>query len=252
MSSTPPNPGPGPGSSPADRDRAAELAELYAAGALSPDERADFDRRIAAGDRDYIAAYRAVLPAIEALLDAPETPPPDRIRAAIDQRLAAEAAERSTLFTDDDRDHDHGRESVRQHPSSRGDIRIVRAASGRWRRTGVPGVRYQPLLADRRANRRTILLEMAPGSTLPEHGHAGIEEVIMLSGDLSIAGTVLNAGDYIQAHPGADHGMPRTENGCVCIVVSAYVPFPLASWPGFVWAAVKGLFTRSPRRDHHR
>ncbi len=100
------------------------------------------------------------------------------------------------------------------------------------------------LLADRRGNRRTIMLEMAPGSSLPDHEHAGIEEVFMVSGDLAIAGTTLHAGDYIRIDEGAEHGVPVTPSGCVCIVISNYVPFPMKSMLGFVWTAVKALVGR--------
>lgn len=61
----------------------------------------------------------------------------------------------------------------------------------------------------------------------------------MVSGDLSIAGTTLRAGDYIRIQEGAEHGVPVTPSGCVCIVISNYVPFPMRSLLGFVWTAVK-------------
>jgi anti-sigma factor ChrR (cupin superfamily) len=119
--------------------------------------------------------------------------------------------------------------------------------AGRWKSTGLRGVRFRTLHADRRANRRTIVLKMDPGSELPDHDHAGVEEVYMVSGDLAVGDTVLGPGDYFRAAAGAKHGIPRTTSGCVCIVISDYVPFPAVSWVGFAWTALRGLFRRSPR-----
>jgi putative transcriptional regulator len=215
----------------------AELAELYAAGALEPHEAAEFERRIAAGDGAYVAALGWVLGAMETLLRAGEVTPPARVRAVMAARVEAESAEAAAVWGGAAHGHDEEAAGV-------GGIVIARAATGRWRRTGLRGVRYQPLFADRRCNRRTLMLDMAPGTSLPDHGHAGDEEVIMISGDLSIAGTVLGPGDYIRIAAGAKHGVPRTVGGCVCVVVSGYVPFTLMSWPRMVWAAAKGAFKR--------
>jgi putative transcriptional regulator len=257
-------PGPEPTFTPA------ELAALYAAGALTPDETADFERRVVAGEAAYVLALAEVESTRDRLLDALAAQPvqPARsVRAALEARLAAEpdrAAPADADVEDDDNpfadrhDHDHEHEhahelvgagigadgSERALPPG---INVVRAGEGRWRSTGIRGVRYRTLLADRRANRRTILLQMDPGTELPEHGHTGIEEVIMLSGDLDIAGRTLGPGDYISILPSADHGVPFTRSGCTCIVVSGYVPFPLSSALGFIKSVIRSLRGKSGR-----
>ena len=223
------------------------LAGLYVAGALMPREVAGIEHRLAARDPEIVAAFEAVKPALDALLNPDPVAPPPHLRQAVMSRLG-EAEDEALLWSEA---HEHDEEPELAGAGAAGfgtGIAIARAATGRWRRTGVPGVRYRPLHADRRANRRTIMLHMAPGSALPDHDHAGDEEVIMISGDLSIAGTALGPGDYIRVSPGARHGVPRTTNGCICIVVSSYVPFPLSSWPHFVWTALKGLFARPGER----
>lgn len=241
------NPADGPGSPMDPR----ELAELYAAGALEPAEAAAFERRLSAHEPEIVAAYDTVRPSLDSLLAAEPIQPPARIRSEVLARIdSADAANRDQddepLWSDDELHHHHDEEAdlVGAGAGRAAGIVIARAATGRWRRTGVPGVRYQPLYSGRGANRRTILLNMEPGSSLPDHDHAGDEEVIMISGDLSIGGTTLGPGDYIRIAPGARHGVPRTANGCICVVVSSYVPFPLSSWPRFVWTALKGLFSR--------
>ena len=83
---------------------------------------------------------------------------------------------------------------------------------------------------------------MDPGTELPDHDHAGMEEVYVISGDLSIGNEGLGAGDYFRIGAGAEHGTPRTMGGCMCIIVSEYVPYTVKSLPRFVWTVIKSLF----------
>jgi predicted ChrR family anti-sigma factor len=220
-----------------------ELAELYAAGALTPAEASAFESRVRSADPAFVNALREVEPAMNTLLNSADPlTPPAGVRASIMARLNADTDQPATgeaVFEVHADEHDH---AALPSPGVDAGITILRASTGRWTRTGLRGVRMRTLLADRKANRRTILLDMAAGSELPDHSHAGIEEVFMIRGDLSIAGEVLREGDYIRVERGANHGVPRTESGCVCIVISDYVPFPLTSLLGFVWAAARSLF----------
>lgn len=225
-----------------------ELAELYSAGALTPAEAAAFETRVREGDAAFVTALEEVRPAMDSLLNAVEpAAPPANVRASLIARLgvgeATEPEEHDdNPFAHEDDEHDEQLAGTAQIGVS--GVQILRAANARWKPTGLRGVRYRTLLADRKANRRTIMLNMAPGAELPDHSHAGIEEVYMISGDLSIAGQVLGANDYIRVQRGAEHGVPRTNKGCVCIVISDYVPFPMTSMAGFVWAAIKALFRK--------
>ncbi|GEM_PF-276147 len=224
---------PGNSSKP-DGSEAVELAELYAAGALTPAEAADFERRMRAGEPSFVAAYASVISAMEALLEVEPVAAPASIRNALQARLIEEEREAAELW-DDSSAADAQKLVADSVGAPSTGLTITRATTGRWHRTGVTGVRFRQLHASRKSNRRTIMLDMAPGSSLPDHEHAGDEEVFMISGDLTIAGTTLGPGDYIRIAAGAEHGVPRTTNGCTCIVVSAYIPFPLKSWLGFVW-----------------
>ncbi len=239
-----------------------ELAALYAAGALSADEAAAFESRVRAGEEACVTALRNVTPAMESLLNsASEIAPPSRVLGGLMARIDAEAADvpdaaPSRLAPSEWAEAPEVQadaEPLAAGATSEGmaaGIAVFRASSAKWHRTGLPGVRMRTLFADRRANRRTIMLDMAPGSALPDHEHAGVEEVFLISGDLAIAGTTLHAGDYIKINEGAEHGVPVTPSGCVCIVISNYVPFPLTSMLGFVWSALRALFKRTSPRDN--
>lgn len=239
----------------------AELADLYAIGALSHAEAAEFESRVKAGDVAYVRELSRVRPVMEALLGTFEpVEAPTEVRTRLERRVgeqvtAGSLREKWEAEDEEARARADGRERVLEYAQSSGSersderlaagITVLRGnldGGGKWLPTGARGVKFRPLYADWRANRRTILLKMEPGAELPDHDHAGVEEVVMIQGDLTIGGTTLRAGDYIRNEPGAEHGVPRTEGGCVCIVISAYQPFPATSWLGMAWTVVKGLF----------
>src|SRR5690606_7666018 len=142
-------------------------------------------------DPVFVQALREVEPAVDTLLNmADPLTPPAGVRASIIARLHTDAGQPATgevVFEEHADEHEH---AAHTNPGVAAGITILRASTGRWTRTGLRGVRMRTLLADRKANRRTILLGMAPGAELPDHSHAGIEEVFMIRGDLSIAGEV--------------------------------------------------------------
>jgi len=238
-----------------------EMAALYAAGALSVDETTLFESRLHAGDEVYVKAFANVNPVMDTLLNAAApVAPPKHVLASLMSRIdteshalhAAPAVTESPAHWSMEAQAESEGEGELVGTTSPGmaqGIKVLRASTGRWYRTGFSGVRMRHLLADRRSNRRTIMLDISPGAALPDHSHAGIEEVFMISGDLRIAGTVLQAGDYIRIDPGAEHGVPWTQDGCVCIVISDYVPFPLTSFFGFAWGALKSLFVGGRKKS---
>jgi quercetin dioxygenase-like cupin family protein len=193
-----------------------------------------------------------VRPIVEALLDAGESTVPGHLREGIEARVASAAGADAEEWA-----VARGTRSVAARAcgepvgagASRGgdasggpELTIVRESEGRWCPSGIRGVRFRTLCADRRANRRTIELRMDPGTELPDHDHAGMEEVYVVSGDLWIGKERLGPGDYFRVGVGAEHGTPRTEGGCVCIIVSEYVPYSVKSLPRFAWTAIRALF----------
>lgn len=182
-----------------------ELASLYVAGALSPDEIAAFEARVSGGDRAALDALAALEP-IRARMDAEVRPvaPPVEIKARLMERVASRPA------------------SAIPAPSPalevNADYFTLRAEQTPWEETGVPGVRYRTLFVDVRANRKTLLFQLDPGARYPDHHHEGVEECYVVSGDLHIAGTVLYAGDYHRAQGDTDHGDSFTRSGCTLLI----------------------------------
>lgn len=179
-----------------------ELAELHAAGALSDAELADLESKALGGEGAMVRALGATRSVREALLaSAQGALPPERVRAALEARVRSAASKPRASD-----DVDAGR------------TLILRSASMDWRETGVPGVQFRNLFADAQSNRLTVLFRMGPGTVFPDHEHGGVEECYVLEGDLSIAGTVLRANDYIRVPKGGKHGEPRTTGGCLLLI----------------------------------
>ena len=232
----------------------AELADLYASGLIAPREQQEMERRLKAGDAVMRVEMERVRPIVEALLDAGEASVPRHLREGIEHRVATAAGENAQEWAEA-----RGMRSVGARACGElvgagaggaqergadwsGALTIVRQNEGRWIPSGIRGVRFRTLCSDRKANRRTIVLQMDPGTELPDHDHAGMEEVYVISGDLSIGNEGLGAGDYFRIGAGAEHGTPRTTGGCTCIIVSEYVPYTVKSLPRFMWTAIKSLF----------
>ena len=193
----------------------AELAELYALGLLDDAQRTHFETRIADADPDFLEAWAKLRPLAEGVHDTKdsEAPRPSVLDKLRDRIASADAAPFTTLDDELDEDPD---------VSDAARLVLLRAAEMQWTETGVPGVQAKNLFADRQSSRLTLLIRMSPGAVFPDHEHHGVEECMVLTGDLTIAGTTLHAGDYLRTPRGARHGTPSTEQGCVLLVTTPF------------------------------
>jgi mannose-6-phosphate isomerase-like protein (cupin superfamily) len=167
-----------------------EAAALWAAGALPIDEERVLDR-LATTDAAVAEERRELEAVIEGLLDCvPQVDPPPRVKESLLGRLGRTPR-----------------------------IHVRRAQSARWEDTG-GGLSRRILGIDRDRGTVTTLLRMAPGGRLAEHRHHGVEEVLVISGDMRIAGEVYGPGDYFFAEAGSDHGELTTVTGCECLILS--------------------------------
>jgi quercetin dioxygenase-like cupin family protein len=65
------------------------------------------------------------------------------------------------------------------------------------------------------------LLKLLPGGCLPQHDHAdGVEECLVMEGELKINGEPFKAGDYQVAYPGSVHHEVASETGAVLFLKS--------------------------------
>lgn len=196
----------------------AELAALYAAGALSPEAGAAFEAHLDGGCILCAAAVRDLNNAVLALADAAEpVAPSPQTRDKLLQRVSdGEPAAAKPAPADPQVWKAWQSNAAAGLFTQRGDEAV-------WESVGIDGISIRRMFVDRERNQFTALVRMAPGTAYPRHLHNGPEECLVLQGDLRVGdtGIVLRQGDYQRAEPGSDHPIQSTENGCVLLIVSA-------------------------------
>lgn len=94
----------------------------------------------------------------------------------------------------------------------------VRTEALPWRQIA-PGVRLKTLFESREAGRLAVLLELAPGASLPAHEHlAGAEECLVLRGEVRTGAVTARAGDYHVALKGSTHQPLETATGALLLI----------------------------------
>jgi anti-sigma factor ChrR (cupin superfamily) len=83
------------------------------------------------------------------------------------------------------------------------------------------GICCKLLATDSAQQRVTMLVRMGPNVEYPPHSHAGVEELYLLHGDLSIDDRKLAAGDYNRAEPGTADRRVWSETGCTCLLITS-------------------------------
>ena len=168
-----------------------ERAALHALGAEPAATAEDF--AVHAADchvcRGELAAYAAVADALA--LTAPPIAPPPELR---DRLLAAVR---------------------RPEPPP---LHFVAGDDRAWRQVH-PGVARRDLTADPASP--AYLIRLAPGASVPRHGHDRIEHCYVLAGEVGIVGRRLTAGDYHRAAPGTVHEQVDSATGCVLLLIEA-------------------------------
>ncbi len=81
-----------------------------------------------------------------------------------------------------------------------------------------PEMSWLPVSFDRETGEGCYLMRMDPGAVTLSHEHQGMEEFLVLEGDLVDSdGTVFAAGDFVTYEAGTEHNS-RSENGCLLAV----------------------------------
>jgi predicted ChrR family anti-sigma factor len=196
-------------------EESAELAALYAAGALTPETGVAFEAHLNSGCEACRAEVAKFSPVVAALLAAVEpSPPPAAARAALLQRIAAHDLARTAASP-----LQRVVAAASDPPGAEG-VLFRPASEAVWENTPVAGVTIRTLFVDQANNRFTAVVRMAPGASYPAHLHSGPEECLVLEGDLCDGAAVLQAGDYLRMPAGSRHGEQRTRQGCLLLIVS--------------------------------
>lgn len=215
-------------------------AALYALGALDAEEARAFESHLAEG----CAACEAELREFEAVVSdlafaAPEASPPADARARLLALVSEEAAQdggaeakakTETESGDAETETQTGVAQTKTKTQSGGaetktesggaGFLVVRAGEGEWRPTADAGVRFKLLFVDRERSTVTTLVRMEPGSRIPAHRHLGVEQCLLLEGDLRAGRLEMSAGDFNCSLPGSVHEDLTTEGGALFLIVA--------------------------------
>ncbi|MDT7690234.1 MAG: hypothetical protein QOE46_2993 [Acidobacteriota bacterium] len=199
-------------------------AALYALGALDTTEARAFEEHVAACPS--CAAELRDFEAVAADLGHAATPvePPPGVRARLLALIRAEEGAGAQDESETAAAAAHTREDAPDDGANlRGDTTgflVVRACAGEWRATEDAGISYKLLFADRERGTYTTLLKMEPGSRIPRHRHLGVEQCLVLEGDVRSGRIEMTAGDFNCSLPGSVHEELVTDKGALLLLVS--------------------------------
>jgi anti-sigma factor ChrR (cupin superfamily) len=196
-----------------DEEQAGRAA-LYALGALEGDEAREFEEHLLAG----CEACAAELREFEAVTydlgsAAPEAEPPAGVRAHLLALVSEEGGGESGAG---DARGDGQNLSIDIPPG----FLVLRSGEGKWRPTDDAGVTFKLLFADQERGTVTTLVRMEPGSRIRSHRHLGVEQCLVLEGDVRSGHVGMTAGDFNCSLPGSVHEELVTDGGALLLLVS--------------------------------
>lgn len=81
---------------------------------------------------------------------------------------------------------------------------LNKADQRNWAPTDYPGIE-RSLFRTNDTGGRSSVVRLAQGARFPRHAHHGTEEVLVLSGTVTLDGVALTSGDYLFTEPGEEH-----------------------------------------------
>jgi quercetin dioxygenase-like cupin family protein len=93
---------------------------------------------------------------------------------------------------------------------------VNRATNRDWKATDYPGIE-RSLFRNNETGGRSSVVRLARGSRFPRHAHHGTEEVVVLSGIVSIGGVELMPCDYLFTVPGEEHDVVAVSDAMIFV-----------------------------------
>jgi anti-sigma factor ChrR (cupin superfamily) len=187
-------------------DEVLEAVSGYSLGMLDAPEKLALEEHLALGcevcDRE-LESFQKVAAAL-ALSVSPALPP-TRVRRKLEEFLQAKTRPEN--------------QTAASQPNP--PFVTVRSNEGEWSEA-LAGVLVKRLFVDRERGTVTSLFKLGPGTCVPEHFHTGVEECLVLEGDVCANDTRLGPGDYHCAPAGSVHQQLTTEHGALLLIVAAH------------------------------
>lgn len=189
----------------AAREAVEELISLYASGALPAEEHRSVEERLHRGWPEGQAAWEALQPGIEAMLQAiPAASLPTNLKERLLQQLPRAVSAHSLI--------------PKTTPATTGGIIFQHQRDANYVPTPYPGITMRLLHVDQAGAKFSALLRVEPGAKYPSHHHDGVEECLVLEGSLMVGNTRMVAGDYQRAEPHSEHVEQWTETGALLFI----------------------------------
>lgn len=190
-------------------------AALYALGALEGEEARAFEAHLEEGCdacRSELREFESVVGSLG--LAAPEAEPPPAARGRLLERLAAGEESEGSESKDKGRANADSSRSLCDEG-----FLVVRAGEGQWLPTGDAGVSFKLLYTDRERGTFTTLVRMDAGASIRAHRHLGVEQCLVIEGDLRAGDVSMSAGDFNCSLPGSVHEEISTRGGALFLIV---------------------------------
>jgi quercetin dioxygenase-like cupin family protein len=164
-------------------------AAMFILGAMSSEDAARFEQRLASGCALCLAEVHACERTAAALATSAMTAvPPTDLRLRLLDQIAKTQPMKSAM-------------------------EIVPADEGGFVQTPMPGIQIRYL-----KGKNTFLVRMAPKSNLPSHEHRYNEQCLMLEGSVRGDGKTAYAGDFVFMPAGSVHEPLYSEDGCLFLI----------------------------------
>lgn len=183
-----------------------ELASLHVLGALTPAEKESFEAALRA--QPELQAFVRELERTTGLVAQavpPVAPPP-----ALRERVLRAAGAPSQVVSPAPFKTDVSNPAFFFHAAN---------DPAGWKKLPLPGASLKLLSADRERGFAVLLGRLERGVRYPAHPHSLPEDLLILSGDLNIAGRRLGPGDFHHCDAGTEHPVNFSEEGCTLLAI---------------------------------
>jgi quercetin dioxygenase-like cupin family protein len=100
---------------------------------------------------------------------------------------------------------------------------VNKASEREWAPTDYPGIE-RSLFRNNETGGRSSVVRLKKDSRFPRHAHHGTEEVVVLSGKVTLGGVALEAGDYLFTIPGEEHDVVAVSDAIIFVASQKATP----------------------------
>ena len=93
---------------------------------------------------------------------------------------------------------------------------LNKATEREFKPTDYPGIE-RSLFRNNEAGGRSSVVRLKKGSRFPQHAHHGTEEVVVLSGRVTIGAAEMGEGDYLFTTPGEEHDVVAVTDAVIFV-----------------------------------